>query len=270
MVTGDVATLGAGYKFTEGPVWMKDGTLLFSDIPADTIFKGNGEVFRKPSGMSNGLTLDREGRLIAAEHQTRRVTRTEKDGTITVLAERFEGKRLNSPNDVIVRSDGVLFFTDPPYGLPGGPDGPNAELKWFGLFAILPDGALKMLKKDFLRPNGLTLSPDEKLLYVADTSKGHIRAFDLAKDGTLSGDRVFCELPGPDGIKCDVEGNVWATASDGVRVVSPQGELLETVVFPEGPANCGFGGQDGKTLYVTARSSVYTVTTAVAGIHPAR
>ena len=143
-------------------------------------------------------------------------------------------------------------------------------MKWFGLFAILPDGTLKMLKNDFDRPNGLTLSPEERVLYAADTSKGHLRAFDLAKDGSLSGDRVFCELPGPDGIKCDVEGNVWATASDGVRVVNPKGELLETVVFPEGPANCGFGGQDGKTLYVTARSSVYTVTTSVAGIHPAR
>lgn len=270
MVSGGVETVAEGYKFTEGPLWLANGTLIFSDIPADTIFKEGGEVFRNPSGQSNGLTLDREGRLIAAEHLNRRVSRTGKDGTVTAIAETFEGKKFNSPNDVIVRSDGVIFFTDPPYGLPGGPNGPNAELSWSGVYAILKDGTVKMLKKDFDRPNGLALSPDESILYVADTSKGHIRAFDLGADAGVANDRVFCELPGPDGIKCDTAGNIWATAGDGVRVIDPAGSLLETIEFPKQPANCGFGGADGKTLYVTARQAVYKIGTTVAGIHPAR
>lgn len=272
-----ISVLTTGYKFTEGPVWRADGSLLFSDIPANRIYTGTGHVFREPSGKSNGLTLDREGRLIAAEHATRRVTRTEKDGSITVLAERFEGKRFNSPNDVVVRSDGMIFFTDPPYGLDGGMK--NSELGYSGTYALNPEtGAITLISKDFQRPNGLCLSPDENTLYVADTQGAHapsaisgdIMAFTRGDDGDYHDGKLFCHLPGPDGIKADVKGNVWATCKEGVNIYDPQGQLLESVNTPEEPKNCSFGGPDGKTLYVTALTSVYTVKTMVAGVHPAQ
>ncbi len=268
LIEGEVALVAEGFEFTEGPVWSPDGTLLFSDIPADTVYRGDKTVFRKPSGQSNGLTLDLDGRLIACEHQTRRVTRTTPSGEITVLADRYEGKRLNSPNDVVVRSDGAVFFTDPPYGLPGGLDGPNAELDFCGVYMLTPEGLLTLLIADFEKPNGLAFSPDEQTLYIADTDKKHIRAFDVAEDGLLSNGRVFCELPTPDGMKVDVTGNVWATAYDGVRIHAPSGKLLETVVFPAPPANCAFGDDDGRTLYVTARAGVYKIRTTIAGIRP--
>ena len=268
-VEGEVASVTEGYMFTEGPLYLPDGVLIFSDIPADTIFREDKTVFRKPSGQSNGLTLDREGRLIACEHKNRRVTRTEPDGAITVLAERYEGKKLNSPNDVVVRSDGAIFFTDPPYGLPGGLEGPEAELTFSGVYMISPEGELRLLIEDFHKPNGLAFSPDESTLYIADTEGRHIRAFDVATDGSLAAGRIFAELPGPDGMKVDVEGNVWCTASDGVRVHDPEGNLLETIVFPQAPANCAFGDKDGRTLYVTARTGVYKVRTRTTGIHPA-
>jgi sugar lactone lactonase YvrE len=265
MTVGDVRTVGEGYEFTEGPVWLGKDGLIFSDIPADTIYRADKSVFRRPSGNSNGLTLDQEGRLIAAEHGNRRVSRTEADGSITVVADRFEGKRLNSPNDVVVRSDGAVFFTDPPYGLEGGLEGPNAELDFCGVYAVLPDGSMKCLAKDFQRPNGITLSPDEKILYVADTRASHIRAFAVAPAGNAVELPLFCELPGPDGIKTDGKGNIWAT-SDGVWVFNPKGTLLQKITFPERPANCAFGEADGKTLYVTARNGVYAIQTKVAGL----
>jgi gluconolactonase len=264
---GPVETVAEGFVFTEGPLWWK-GTLYFSDIPADTIYTPDKQVFRKPSGQSNGLTLDREGRLLAAEHQGRRVSRTEADGTITVIADRFEGKRLNSPNDVIVRKDGMVFFTDPPYGLAGGLEGDEAELDFAGVFAVMPGSPAIALARDFKKPNGLALSMDEKTLYVADSEVGHLRAFDVAADGTLSNGRVFCEMPGPDGIKVDLEGKIWATGGDGVRLIDSKGALLQTLEMPMKPTNCGFGGADGKTLYVTARKTVHKVALAVAGPLP--
>ncbi len=268
LTVGEVELVAGGFVFTEGPVWLPEGVLLFSDIPAGKIYRADKTVFREPSGQSNGLTLDTQGRLLAAEHQTRRVTRTEKDGTVTVLAERFEGKRLNSPNDLVVRSDGTVFFTDPPYGLPRGLQDPAAELAFSGVYAIAPDGTLKALVKDFNRPNGLAFSPGEEILYVADTAEGHLRAFDVAGDGALSASRVLCELPGPDGMKVDTQGNVWSTAGDGVRVIAPDGALLATVKFPAQPANCAFGGEDAKTLYATARQAVYKVRLSIPGIKP--
>jgi sugar lactone lactonase YvrE len=269
MTVGEVELVADGFMFTEGPVWVDDsGTLLFSDIPADTIYDQDKAVFRKPSGQSNGLTLDREDRLIACEHQNRRVTRTEKNGEITVLADKYEGKRLNSPNDVVVRSDGIIFFTDPPYGLKGGLEGPDAELDFSGVYRIDADGTLTLLMKDFIKPNGLALSPGEKVLYIADTEGKHIRAFDVTAEGKLENGRIFCELGSPDGMKMDVKGNVWATASDGVRVYSPQGDLLETIVCPQMPANCAFGGSDSRTLFITARTGLYKIQTVNAGIRP--
>lgn len=263
---GDIAVVAEGCMFTEGPVWLPGTGLLFSDIPADAIFKADKTVFRKPSGNANGLMLDRQGRLIACEHGNRRVTRAEKDGSITVLADRVEGKRFNSPNDVIVRSDGAVFFTDPPYGLEGGLKGPNAELDFSGVYAILPDGELRVLARDFIKPNGIGLSPDEKTIYIADTDANHIRAFDVAADGTLSNGRVFFDIVNPDGMAVDTDGNVWTTGGKAVTVVSPKGELLQAIDFPLIPSNCTFGGGDGKTLYVTARAKVFSVRTSAKGV----
>jgi len=266
---GEVELVADGFQFTEGPVWVdNDKTLLFSDIPANTIYRLDKSIFRTPSGESNGLTLDREGRLIACEHKNRRVTRTEQNGAITVLADKYDGKRLNSPNDVIVRSDGVIFFTDPPYGLPGGLKGPEAELDFCGLYKIGADGVLSLLAKDFMKPNGLALSPDEKILYVADTEGKIIRAFDVGDDGTLSNSRMFCELPSPDGMKVDTAGNVWATAADGVRIYDPAGALLQTVRCPQMPANCAFGEEDSRTLFITARTGLYKIRALTPGIRP--
>lgn len=265
-VTGPVEIVAEGFQFTEGPVWLPSGGLIFSDIPADTIYRGDKTVFRKPSGKSNGLTLDKEGRLIACEHWNRRVTRTEKDGSITVVADAFEGKKLNSPNDVVVRSDGTVFFSDPPYGLAGR----QQEQPGAGVYAVAPDGKIARLIDDFEKPNGLAFSPDENTLYVADTEKdgGHIRAFDVAPDGSLSNGRLFCKVPGPDGMKVDERGYVWCAADNGVRVFSPAGESVFTLATPQGPANCAFGDVDGKTLYVTARTGVYKVRCAYRGVFP--
>jgi gluconolactonase len=252
---GPVETIAEGFQFTEGPLWLAGDELIFSDIPADTIYRADKSVFRRPSGKSNGLTLDPEGRLVACEHWNRRVTRTEADGSITVLADAYQGKKLNSPNDVVVRSDGAVFFTDPPYGL----EGREAELDFSGVYALPPDGELTLLAKDFVKPNGLAFSPDERTLYVADTERGHLRAFEVAADGSVSGGGVFCELPRPDGLKVDVKGRIWSTAEDGVRVFDAAGTLLATVAFPHRPSNCAFGGDDLKTLAVTAVHGVYRI-----------
>jgi len=268
LVSGEVALVAEGFQFTEGPVWLPGGMLIFSDIPADRIYGADKTVFREPSGQSNGLTLDRAGRLIAAEHRNRRISRTEADGTVTVAADRYEGKRFNSPNAVVVRSEGMIFFTDPPYGLEGGLGGPNADLDFSGVFAVSPKGEVRLLARDFKKPNGLAFSPDEKTLYIADTEGEHIRAFDVSADGTLSNGRVFCEIPHPDGMKVDAQGNVWSTAGDGVRAISPEGKLIETIKFPAIPSNCAFGDTDYKTLYVTARQGLYKVRLNVAGIPP--
>lgn len=264
LVTGPVETIAEGFQFTEGPVWLPSGILLFSDIPADTIYRADKTVFRKPSGKSNGLTLDGEGRLIACEHWNRRVTRADKDGGITVVADRYDGKKLNSPNDVVVRSDGTVFFTDPPYGL----EGRQAELAFRGVYAVSPDGRIRLLTDEFKTPNGLAFSPDEKTLYIGDSGEGFVRAYDVAKDGTLTNGRLFCRIPVPDGMKVDNRGRLWCTAEDGVRVFDPTGEHVGTVAFPQPPANCAFGDEDGKTLYVTARTGVYKVRCAVEGLRP--
>lgn len=261
LTEGPVETVAEGFQFTEGPVWLPSGELVFSDIPADTIFRADKTVFRKPSGKSNGLTLDAEGRLIACEHWNRRVTRTEKDGVIAVLAETYQGKKFNSPNDATVRSDGTVFFTDPQYGL----EGREAELPYAGVYSLAPDGKVTLLADDFDKPNGIGLSPDEKILYVADTEAGHIRAFDVAPDGNVANDRVLCPIPSPDGMCIDSRGRVWCTGRGGVHVFEPDGKALGVVAFPQEPANCTFGGDGGKTLFVTARTGVYRVRCTVKG-----
>jgi gluconolactonase len=268
-----VEKLSSGFKFTEGPVWERRGFLLFSDIGANTIYKwtraGQISAFRRPAGHSNGNTLDQQGRLITAEHD-RRLVRTEKDGTIMTLAERYQGKRLNSPNDVVVKSDGSIYFTDPPYGI--GKE--KEELGFYGVYRLSSDGNLTLLTKEMVRPNGLAFSPDEKKLYVSDSEKGHIRVFQVKPDGTLSKGQVFAELPGPkekgvpDGMKVDVQGNVYSTGSEGVWVFSPSGKLLGKIFVPEVVTNLAWGDKDYKTLYITAATAIYRIRLNIAGVQP--
>ncbi len=264
LTAGDILQEATDCGFTEGPVCLPDGTVLFSDIPADTIYRQDKSIYRSPSGKSNGLTLDREGRLIACEHWNRRVTRTETDGAITVLADAYEGKRFNSPNDVVIDAQGRVYFTDPTYGL----EGREAELDFSGVYMIDQNGAVLLLSTEFTAPNGLAFSPDEKLLYVADSQDDLVRVYPVGPDGLLGEGKLFCEVKGPDGMKMDVEGRLWISSGDGMAVFAPDGSPVGVIPFPEQPANCAFGGSDGKTLYVTARTSLYSVPTTVAGIRP--
>ncbi len=266
-----VRKLAGDMKFIEGPVWTNadGGYLVFSDIPADELKKWNQTegltTFRKPSHNTNGNTRDREGRLISCEHGSRHVTRTENDGTITLLAEEFEGKKLNSPNDVVVKSDGSIWFTDPTYGI----SKEQKELPGQYVYRLDPETkTLTALVKDFAQPNGLCFSPDEKLLYIADSDKlHHIRVFEVTWQGTLENGRVFCVVDKgvPDGIRCDKRGNIWSSAGDGAQIFSPDGKLITRIAVPESPANLCFGGDDGKTLFITARSSLYAIRSNVAG-----
>jgi gluconolactonase len=268
---GDPERLASGFEFTEGPVWHPDGYLLFSDIPAARIYQwkpdGSVVVWRDRSGNSNGLTLDRQGRLVACEHGNRRVSRTEENGAALTLADRYEGKRLNSPNDVVAKSDGTIYFTDPPYGIT--PE--QSELPHNGVYRILPDGELELLADDFERPNGLAFSPDESVLYIDDSGRRHVRAFDVQPDGTLANSRVHADMdhpqPGsPDGMKLDIEGHLYVTGATGVWVFEPDGTHLGVIVTPERPANCAWGDSDRQTLYITARTSLYRIRTRVPGV----
>lgn len=263
-----VEKVAGDLSFTEGPLWMPDGYLLFTDIPRNRIMKWHPKegvsVFREPSQQANGLLRDRDGRLVAAEHAARRVSRTMPDGTIVTLADRYEGKRLNSPNDLAEARDGSLYFTDPPYGLAQQKEGKELEVN--GVYRLAPDGALTLLASDFDRPNGLGFSPDGKTLYVADTARQHVRAFDVQADGRLANGRVFGDMRpwpgaqgGPDGLKVDGRGHVFVTGAGGVWVFDATGKTLGVIETPEIPANCAFGDPDGKTLYITARTSVYRV-----------
>ena len=269
--------LGTGCEFTEGPIWNAEGKfLLFSDIPANQMKKwtpGSGITnFRVPSGKSNGLTYDKQGRLVTCEHANRRVSRTEADGTVVTIASHYEGKRLNSPNDVVVKSDGSIYFSDPPYGLTAdyGIEG-EQDLDFQGVYRLSPDGqTLALLIDDFDRPNGLCFSPDESILYIDDTERMHVRAFDVQSDGTIANGRVFAEEEGegaaPDGMKIDVHGNVYLTGPGGIWIFDPSGEHLGVLQTPERAANLGWGGDDWSTLFITASTSVYSIQCKVAGI----
>lgn len=264
--TSPLQMVGTDFLFTEGPVWMPKIGWVFSDIPANTIYRLDRTPFRQPSNHSNGLTLDQEGRLLAAEHETRRVTRLESDGTVTVLADRFEGKRFNSPNDVAVRSDGTVFFTDPPYALLGGLTGPNGELGFSGVFAVLNTGEVRCVDKGCITPNGLVFSPDESTLYISDTEEDSVVALEVAPDTSASHRRTFEKVDKPDGMRVDVEGNVWTATETGVQVFSPQGALVHCIPAPHTVSNCAFGGPDGKTLLIMALHDVYSVQTSITGI----
>ncbi len=268
-VGAKIERLATGMQFVEGPVWLRDngGLLVFSDIPADQLKKwsrsGGLGVFREPSNNANGNTLDGDGLLVSAEHGARRVSRIAKDGTVSTVVETFEGKKLNSPNDVVVKSDGTIWFTDPDYGLAGRPkEAPGNYVYRFDPKA----GKLTAVVKDFDKPNGLCFSPDEKKLYVADSGKPrHIRVFPVQQDGAVGDGQVFATIDkgGPDGIRCDEGGRVWSSSGDGAQVFSADGKLIARILLPEAAANLAFGGASGKTLFLTARKSLYSVETLV-------
>ena len=268
---------GGGHGPAEGPLWWKEGGyLLFSDIHNDRRMKwapGEGvTLFQEPTNRANGLTRDLQGRLIACEHDSRRVTRQEPDGSITVVANNYQGRRLNRPNDVVVKSDGCIYFTDPwTSPLPAE----QWDLSFSGVYRVTPDlGTLTLLVGDFVVPNGLAFSTDESVLYVNDSRRGHIRAFDVQPNGTLAlaSDRVFATLTGdrpgvPDGMKLDAEGNVYCGGSGGVWVLDPSGKHLGTIVHgEEASTNLAFGGDDWKTMYITTRNTLVSVELKKAGI----
>ncbi len=268
---GDPEKLATGFRFTEGPIWQADGSLFFSDIPANRTYRWTAEtgatVWAEPTGNANGMTLDRAGQLLRCEHSGRQVSRVAADGTATTVADRYQGKRLNSPNDIVVKSDGVIYFTDPPYGIK--PE--EREQPCNGVYRIFPDGAMDLLVDDFDRPNGLAFSPDESILYIDDSPRRHVRAFDVRTDGTLTNSRIIADLdhpqPGsPDGMKIDVEGNLYVTGATGVWLFEPDGTLLGVIATPERPANCAWGDADRKSLYLTAQTSLYRIRTKVAGV----
>lgn len=266
--------MAAGFQFTEGPLWMPDGYLIFSDIPANKIYKlvpgGKAEVFKEIDSGPNGLVLDAKGRVVICEQMGREVSRIEPDGKVVTIAERFKGRRLNSPNDAALRSDGSIYFTDPPYGV----QPKDRELGFQGVYRLLPNGELTLLIKDLDRPNGIAFSPDEKRLYVADSSDlKFIKVFDVKADGSLANGRLFAELksnePGvPDGLKIDKNGNVFSTGPGGIWIFSPDGTHIGTVETPEVPANCAWGDSDYKSLYITARTSVYRIRCKTGGKVP--
>jgi len=271
--------LFTGCRWAEGPAWFPaHRSLVWSDIPNDRILRwdettGTVGVFRHPAGYTNGHTVDRQGRLVSCEHGNRRVTRTEHDGTITVIADRFEGKRFNSPNDVVVRSDGSIWFTDPPYGIESDYEGHKSDPEIGGNYVYRADpstGAVTKVADDFDRPNGLAFSPDETRLYVTDTGPNvprTMRVFDVSEDGTLANGRVFAEATngGFDGFRFDDLGHIWTSAADGIHCIHPDGTLLGKVLVPEGVANCVFGGAKRNRLFIAATTSLYSIMLAVNG-----
>jgi len=275
--------LAGGYAWSEGPAWdKKHGYLLYSDIPNNSIFKwepGKGaSLFLKPSGYtgtepftghepgSNGLTFDSQGRLTRVQHGNRRIVRTEADGKETVLADKYEGKRLNSPNDLVYKSNGDLYFTDPAYGLPKQLDDPGKELPFQGVYKLSKDGKLTLLDKDLKAPNGIAFSPDEKILYTSDTIETKWWAYDVKSNGTVANKRLLLDGtdlkkngPGaPDGMKVDAHGNLFAAGPGGIVVISPEGKVLGYFSMGVSTANCGWG-DDGSTLYITANSNLYRI-----------
>jgi gluconolactonase len=269
-----------GLQFGEGPVWnARQGSLLWVDIVGDTIWKwipGKGtEILLRPSGKANGMTYGRQGRLVVAGWASRTVWRMEHDGSIVPLATHYQGKKINTPNDIVVQSDGAIYWTDPPMAMyiPGmAGDDVQRYLEFIGVFRLAPDGAtLTPVADDFINPNGLAFSPDESLLYINDTSRRHIRVFEVQADGTLRHGRVFYEAHGdepgnPDGMKVDTEGHVYCTGPAGIHVIDPRGNLLGRMKIPGHVTNMAWGDADWRSLYITTRDSVYRVRLQVPGV----
>ncbi len=300
-----IQKIAGGFEFTEGPIYMREGYLLFSDVVGNAIYKwqpeGGATVFKKPAGYdgadapkgsfigSNGMTVDKAGRLVICEHGNHRIERLETTGSYMVLVDKFEGKRLNSPNDLVYKSDGSLYFTDPPYGFPKLDDDPKKELKFNGVFRLTPDGKLTAVIKDLTRPNGIAFSPDEKYLYISnsDEKRKIWMRYDVQPDGSVTNGKVFFDVTAetadglPDGMKVDVNGDVYGTGPGGVWVFSPDGKHIGTIKPPETPANCHWGkaaetnaqapmgNQEYATaLYITARTGVYRIPLGVVGVRP--
>ena len=282
--SADLDELYSDCRWAEGPVWFGDlNCLLWSDIPNQRILRwvpdGGVSIFRQPSNFANGNTRDREGRLVSCEHGGRRVTRTELDGSITVLADSYQGKKLNAPNDVIVHSDGSVWFTDPTYGIMGDYEGYKAEPEQPTRNVYRLDtksGELTAVITDFRQPNGLAFSPDETRLFVADSAFSHdekaprhIRVFDLIDGGNrLTGGKIFCTIDNglPDGFRFDTDGNLWTSAGDGVHCFSPEGKLLGKIKTPQTVANVTFGGVHRNRLFITATKSLYAIYLTASGI----
>ena len=278
-----VERLWTGARWSEGPAWFAGGRyLIWSDIPNNRMLRfdecdGSVSVFRNPSRHSNGNTVDRQGRLVSCEHGARRVTRTEHDGTLTVIADHFEGKRFNSPNDVVVKSDGSIWFTDPPYGILADYEGHKSLLEQDGSFLFRVDGtsgAVTKVADDFHKPNGLAFSPDEKFLYVADTGISHtvngpkhIRRFDVVGN-TLGASILFADCTAGlfDGFRMDSDGRVWTSAGDGVHCYDPGGTLIGKVLIPELVSNVCFGGEKLNRLFICGTTSLYSVYLAINGV----
>lgn len=273
-----VERVATGFTFTEGPVWNRaGGFLLFSDMPADVRRRwseeGGVEEVARPANKCNGMVYDADGNLLVCEHATSTLVRERPDGTRETLASHFRGSELNSPNDVCVRSDGTIYFSDPAYGRTAafGVER-DQELDFQGVYALPPDGELRLVvaEDEFEAPNGLCFSPDESLLYVNDSVRSHIKAFDVAPDGSLANGRLFFEVPPdepgdghPDGMKCDELGNVWVTCPRGVWVISPAGEHVGVLEVPEAVGNLAWGGADWRTLFMPSTTSLYRVATRV-------
>jgi gluconolactonase len=264
-----VERVATGFGFTEGPVWDKARRqLIWSDMKHDHMRSYSAargvQTYRKPSDKANGNTYDREGRLVSCEHGTSRVVREEKDGTLTVLASHWQGSELNSPNDIVIKSDGAIYFSDPTFGRIREDVGiPRPlTLDFRGVYRIAPDGGLSLVVRDFEQPNGLCFSLDERRLYINDTPKKHIRVFDVRSDGTLENGRVFGETTGdapgmPDGMKLDRDGHVYCTGPGGIHVFARDGRCLGVILTPERPTNMAWGDDDLRTLYITAQTSIY-------------
>lgn len=278
LVEGEVETLADGFQFTEGPLWLPDGSILFQDIKAERTYRiapdRSVHVLREQTGAANGQTFDGVGRILFCEQNGRRVSRMNPDGShVETVAEHFEGKRLNSPNDIISRSDGQVFFTDPPYGVPRPED---QELPYQAVFALDATGQVRpIVHEGFEKPNGLALSPDEKTLYVNDTGQYHVRAFALEPSGAVvpGSGRVLAmfdpeEKGGPDGLKVDRMGRLYVAVAQGVWVLEPDGKLLGILALPKRPSNLAWADPDARTLIMTAVDTVYRVHLKAAGILP--
>ncbi|WP_443749148.1 SMP-30/gluconolactonase/LRE family protein [Asticcacaulis solisilvae] len=267
-------------RWAEGPAYFPaHRSLVWSDIPNDRMLRwdeasGQVSVFRAPANYSNGNTIDRQGRLVTCEHGGRRVTRTEIDGSVTVITDSYDGKRYNSPNDVVVKSDGTIWFTDPTYGIDTDYEGHKAEAEQDGshVYRVATDGTVVRVLDDFVKPNGLAFSPDEKRLYVVDsgrthiaTGPRHIRVFDVGSDGSLTGGAVFADKGNYDGLRLDEDGRIWTSATEAVHCYEPDGTLIGEIMIGEPVSNVCFGGPKRNRLFITATTSVYAVMLAVNG-----